>query len=160
MSTSELQRRLARRIRDLAKERGIPLTHLADQSGTSRSHLWNILNGTRSPTLEWMARIAAALDVDTADLLIRENKGGSRSNRSPTSMATESRRRCVCRTLVLCPTLCLGEEHLVTTPGNDIERAGTTHGLPSDTSPNGVAASPAHRSRLSRGHSNEQVHLP
>jgi hypothetical protein len=34
-----------------------------------------VLNGARSPTLEWMGRIAAALDVDTADLLIREGKG-------------------------------------------------------------------------------------
>ncbi len=79
MQPSEVQRRIASRIREIARERGVPLTHLADRSGTSRSHLWNVLSGAKAPTLTWLVAIANALEVDPADLLARHAKRADRS---------------------------------------------------------------------------------
>lgn len=70
-TSDEVQRRLASRIREIAKKRGVPLAHLADRSGTSRSHLWNVLAGAKAPTLTWIVSIANALEVDVSELLAR-----------------------------------------------------------------------------------------
>lgn len=65
----EPHRRVAERIRDLAAERGLALTHLADRAGVSRAQLWNVLGGSKSPTLAWLIKIADALGVDVIELL-------------------------------------------------------------------------------------------
>lgn len=67
----EPHQRIAHRIRTLARARGIPLSHVADRAGTSRTHLWDVLAGRKSPTLAWLVRIAAALEVDVAELVPR-----------------------------------------------------------------------------------------
>ena len=61
--------RLATRIRALAEERGVTLTHLADFSGRSRSHFWDVMAARKSPTLKWLVSIADALKVEPGDLL-------------------------------------------------------------------------------------------
>lgn len=61
--------RLAGRIRLLAEARGMTLTRLADFSGRSRSHFWDVLAGRKSPTLQWMASIAGALAVEPWELI-------------------------------------------------------------------------------------------
>lgn len=68
----ELHQRAARRIREIAAEKHIPLTHLPDRAGVARSHFWDVLAGRKSPTLTWIGRIATALDVDGGDLLQRD----------------------------------------------------------------------------------------
>jgi transcriptional regulator with XRE-family HTH domain len=65
----ELHRRVVTRIREVAEERGIPLTHLPDRAGVARSHFWDVLAGRKSPTLAWLAKIATALDVDAGALV-------------------------------------------------------------------------------------------
>jgi len=60
---------LSRRIRALAQERGITLTHLADFSGRSRSHFWDVMAGRKSPTLKWLVSISGALEVEPWVLL-------------------------------------------------------------------------------------------
>ncbi len=70
----ELQRRLVRRIRDLAKRRGVRVTHLPDRAGVSRTHFWDVLAGRASPTLQWLERVAAALEADVADLVGRGDR--------------------------------------------------------------------------------------
>ena len=60
---------LAARIRTLAEQRGVTLTHLADFSGRSRSHFWDVMAGRKSPTLKWMVSIAEALEVEPMELL-------------------------------------------------------------------------------------------
>jgi DNA-binding phage protein len=64
----ELQRRVVARIRELADERQIAVTHLPDRAGVARSHFWKVLNGTTSPTLRWIAKIAKALGTNALDL--------------------------------------------------------------------------------------------
>jgi transcriptional regulator with XRE-family HTH domain len=64
-----LHRRMAERIRDLAAKRGITVSHLPDRAGVGAGHFWRVMNGSASPSLQWLERIAAALDVEVADLV-------------------------------------------------------------------------------------------
>ena len=59
----------AQRIRALADEKGITLTYLADFSGRSRSHFWDVMAGRKSPTLKWLVSIADALGAEPWELL-------------------------------------------------------------------------------------------
>ncbi|MEX1367508.1 MAG: helix-turn-helix transcriptional regulator [Nannocystaceae bacterium] len=61
--------RLAARIREACKARKITITHLAATSGMSRNHLFGILAGRKSPTVDYLMRIARALEVKPAALL-------------------------------------------------------------------------------------------
>ena len=63
---------LARRVREVAELRGVPLSHVADRAGISRSYLWAILNGKSSATLDMVERLAAAMDVEAGALLREE----------------------------------------------------------------------------------------
>ncbi|MCA9652231.1 MAG: helix-turn-helix transcriptional regulator [Myxococcales bacterium] len=64
-----LRARVAERIRELAKRRGIPISHLADRSKVSRAHLWAVLGGRRAPTTDVLARLALVLQVDPHQLI-------------------------------------------------------------------------------------------
>jgi transcriptional regulator with XRE-family HTH domain len=61
--------RLAERIRTLAVLRGIPLSHVADRATVGRAHLYDILAGRASPSLTWIVKIAAVLEVEPWELL-------------------------------------------------------------------------------------------
>lgn len=64
-----LHRRVTKRIRELAGERKIPISHLPDHADVSRSHFWDVMAGKKSPTLAWLDKIARALDADVSDLV-------------------------------------------------------------------------------------------
>lgn len=57
------------KIRSLAEQRRMPITHLPDRAGVGAGHFWRVLNGTASPTVAWLERIAAVLEVEVADLV-------------------------------------------------------------------------------------------
>ncbi len=65
----ELQRRLVSHVRELARKRGIPLSHVPDRSGLGRSHFFDVLAGRASPTLDWVAKIASVFEIDPVELL-------------------------------------------------------------------------------------------
>ncbi len=65
----ELQARVVARIRELAKASRLAVSHLPDHAGVSRSHFWEVMAGRKSPTLQWLDRIAVALSVDAVELL-------------------------------------------------------------------------------------------
>jgi hypothetical protein len=71
----ELHRRLVKNIRDRAKRADIAITHLPDRAGVSRSNFWEVMAGRAVPKLDWVGKVAAALDVDAVDLLARERHG-------------------------------------------------------------------------------------
>jgi len=79
----DAHRALARQIRVLAKERGLALTHLADRAGVGRTHFWSVLNAQASPTLAWLMKVAAALDVEVIDVLRDVGRPSSRRAREP-----------------------------------------------------------------------------
>ena len=59
------------RVTECCKEKGITLQDLADKLGVARSTLANTLT-KKNPTLETLEKIAKALDVRVADLLIED----------------------------------------------------------------------------------------
>ena len=62
------------RISELRKARGLTLKRLAELVGTSNQQISHLEKGRRRLTLDWMERIAKALECHPADLLI----GGTR----------------------------------------------------------------------------------
>jgi transcriptional regulator with XRE-family HTH domain len=72
--TDEQPHRVIEHIRELAKERGIVISHLPDRADVARSHFWDVLAGRKSPTLSWLERIADALEVDVWELLSPPSK--------------------------------------------------------------------------------------
>lgn len=65
----ELHQRVVDRIRKLAEERGIPITHLPERARVGRSHFFGVMAGSSSPTLSWLSRIAEALEADVEALV-------------------------------------------------------------------------------------------
>lgn len=61
------------RISELRKARGLTLKRLAELVGTSNQQISHLEKGRRRLTLEWMERIAKALECHPSDLII----GGS-----------------------------------------------------------------------------------
>jgi lambda repressor-like predicted transcriptional regulator len=69
VEAKELRRVVARNIRAAAKRKPVALTALADFAGVSRSQVFSVLAAATSPTLDWIARVAVALDVEPWQLL-------------------------------------------------------------------------------------------
>lgn len=64
-----LERVFARRLREVAEQQGLALSHLADRAGLARSHLWQIVRARANPTFQVVERLADALEVDPRSLL-------------------------------------------------------------------------------------------
>lgn len=71
MPEDEIHERVVAQIRALARRRKIPISHLPDRAGVSRSHFWDVMKGRASPTIEWLQQIAVALGVDVEELVKR-----------------------------------------------------------------------------------------
>jgi len=65
----EVHERLVRHIKELAGARKMPLSHIPDRAGVGRTHFWAVLSGKSTPTLAWMVKVSAALEVEPAELL-------------------------------------------------------------------------------------------
>lgn len=61
------------RIRELRLKRGLSQTVLGERVGLTQGQVGHLENGARNLTLEWMKRIARAMDVSVAELLIDED---------------------------------------------------------------------------------------
>ena len=79
MSKSPPSRRIvadvARRLKAERIRRQISMTQLAEQSGLSQQMISYVERGMRSPTLDTLLRISAALNVDLSTLLNAASKG-------------------------------------------------------------------------------------
>lgn len=64
-----LEQILAYRLRELAQERGLLISHVADRCGLAHSYFWQLLAAKASPTLAVVQRLADALEVDALVLL-------------------------------------------------------------------------------------------
>lgn len=71
MTPEQLVIEVARRIRDLRVARGLKQVELAERAGVSAVSLNRIERGRQEPSLGSLARLAAVLGVDPADLLPR-----------------------------------------------------------------------------------------
>lgn len=61
------------RIRMLRQRADLSQTELGDLVGLTQGQIGHLENGARNLTLEWMKRIAKALGVSVADLLVDED---------------------------------------------------------------------------------------
>jgi transcriptional regulator with XRE-family HTH domain len=68
MKESDLNQRIANRVRELRRARGISLDALAGQTGVSRSMISLIERGESSPTAVVLDKLAAGLNVTLASL--------------------------------------------------------------------------------------------
>lgn len=68
------QKVVTRSILKLAKKRKWSINLLADFAGISRGYLSILLRGQKSPTLRTLEKIAAALEVEVAELFVDEKK--------------------------------------------------------------------------------------
>lgn len=69
MPDDAIHRHIATRVRVLAHRRNWSGNYLADTAGVSRAQLSRLLTLQTSPTVGLLAKIAAALEVHTRDLL-------------------------------------------------------------------------------------------
>lgn len=74
---SDIDVRLAARLRDLRAERGLTLDALAKRSGVSRSMISLVERGRSSPTASLLDRLAAGLGVTLASLFADAQKAGA-----------------------------------------------------------------------------------
>lgn len=78
-SSDAITRCVARNVRSLAARRGIPLAHLADRAGIGRTTMFRLLDASErkpsDPRLSTLAALAAALEVETFDLLMEHDEG-------------------------------------------------------------------------------------
>ncbi|MEM6731233.1 MAG: helix-turn-helix transcriptional regulator [Myxococcota bacterium] len=72
MPPSELRHVLAANIRELVEKRRMTLSSLCDSAKVSRSHFFEIMNCNSSATIDVVARVARALEVEPWELLRRE----------------------------------------------------------------------------------------
>lgn len=79
VTPDELRARIAVRIRELAKRRGLPLSRLADDAGISRATIWAVLAGRVAATSDTLAKLAAVLGVDPGDLVRAPRRAIDRS---------------------------------------------------------------------------------
>jgi len=60
---------VAENIRGAARRKKVTLNALADFATVSRAQMFNVLAGTSSPTTDWLAKVATALEVEPWQLL-------------------------------------------------------------------------------------------
>ncbi|HEX8054059.1 MAG TPA: helix-turn-helix transcriptional regulator [Thermoleophilaceae bacterium] len=65
---------LGKAIRELRAERGWSQEELSLKTGVHRNYIGGIERAERQPTVETVAKLAAALDVTPADLLARAER--------------------------------------------------------------------------------------
>lgn len=69
MDAAALRSLLATNLRAAAEQRGMTLTALADFATVSRAQVFNVTACRVSPTLDWLSKVAAALDMEPWELL-------------------------------------------------------------------------------------------
>jgi transcriptional regulator with XRE-family HTH domain len=67
---------LPNRIREIRKAQGATLEQVAEKVGCSIPQVSDLERGEIQLTLHWMRKIATALAVEPADLLLREDNSG------------------------------------------------------------------------------------
>lgn len=64
-----LNKKLAKRLKQLRQEKGLTLEKLAYENGLAKGNLSEIEKGKIDPKLSTLARIASGLDIPLRDLL-------------------------------------------------------------------------------------------
>lgn len=70
---------LGRRLREVAAQRKLPLSHVADRAGIARSHFWLVLDGEVSTSLAVVQKLAEVLGVRPTELLTLDDHADPRA---------------------------------------------------------------------------------
>lgn len=70
---SDIAKQLGQRIRELRNERHMSQEELSFKAGISPAHLGQIERATKNPTIDTVAKIAAALDIPVASLFLTDS---------------------------------------------------------------------------------------
>ena len=70
MEASEVRTTVAQNIRRFAEAKNLSLNRVADFAGIARPSLYRCLGGTESMTIDRLAKIAVALEVEPHELLV------------------------------------------------------------------------------------------
>lgn len=81
MASSNLRVALAEQIRLFRSKRGLSQEELAFRAGLHRTYISLVERAKRSPTIDSLTRISAALHVRTSDLLANAEKCANRQGR-------------------------------------------------------------------------------
>lgn len=65
------------RIKELCKEKGITISSIAEQIGTTQTSLSRALSDSGNPTLDTLGKIANALGVSMSELFEQPQKDGA-----------------------------------------------------------------------------------
>lgn len=79
MDAAALRSLLAMNLRAAAEQKGVTLTALADFAAVSRAQVFNVVACRTSPTLDWLSKVATALDVEPWQLLAPGSKTAQRA---------------------------------------------------------------------------------
>ena len=71
MTSEQVRALVAKNIRAAAKRQGMSLNSVADFAGVSRSQFYDVLLRRKSASVDWLAKVAATLDVEPWELLRR-----------------------------------------------------------------------------------------
>ena len=66
----DIRERLGRNVRQLRQEKGLSQEGFAHEAGIHRTYVSDIERGARNPTITIVQRLADALGVEAADLLL------------------------------------------------------------------------------------------
>lgn len=71
MEKQEARPQLGLALKQLRKERGLSQRGLADLAGSAQTHISQIELGLKSPTADWLYRVAEALGIKASTLVCR-----------------------------------------------------------------------------------------
>lgn len=71
VEADEFRARIAAKIREATKRRGMTLSKLAEEAGVSPAHLWAVLGGEKAPTSDTLVKLARVLRIDPGELTRR-----------------------------------------------------------------------------------------
>jgi len=74
VTPDEARLRVATRIKEISERKGVSIHDLAKRARTARSYLYSVLDGAKSPTIDWLAKVADALQVDIVELVRKPRK--------------------------------------------------------------------------------------
>ena len=69
MTEASARDHVADEIRERIRKRGLSQVALADLAGVNRSYMERVMTGKSSPTVDWLEKVAAALECRISDLV-------------------------------------------------------------------------------------------
>ncbi|PRP95833.1 hypothetical protein ENSA5_37020 [Enhygromyxa salina] len=70
MNSRPIHELVSENLRRLTEEKGVALAVVADRAGLDRREFFEVIAGEREGDFEWLRKVAEALDVEIAELVV------------------------------------------------------------------------------------------